>query len=836
MTTFGALDRTPDAGRSLREYAAAIWRRRWLVLLLVLVGGGAGFWQGRRSPDVYAVATRIDIAKPRPFAGAAPTLAFGESYHESQLYYPTRYALLSSRTYVDRLLGAVSTKEGRRFPMWDWLTWPAYRSAPPREDPASDLGPGVKDVGAFEDVVGLSVDEFARRFSFRRHGPKPSPQARFDDPSDLADFLANRVNVKPEKNTTLVAIELEGEDREVLAPLVNLLVDVFWREQRSETQRRLERERRFWVARRLALVAGPAADPTRTDVGETGGPEKGSRIWDAKAELDGWKTVHASDANRLDLVRSARSQQVLDSDRQLRELEERLGAARPDLEALVPDLAGIQARAADAAARDVAAPGAAPAGEERARRERARRVSLARDAAVEKALADVERDATAVLTGATPVSRYHALAIATSDPAVGPLLARLQSLEAGGSKEPAVLDPVRKALNAAVRDAVLRRTRELRRDVALRILLSERLARDDAELEEQWKLASDLAQRQTAYDGLLADLAKVDTELGRIESQISVEKDLRPLKVIEPASDPSRPVKPNRPLLILVGLGAGLLLGLALALLRDWLDDTITGLEDVARHVGAPVFGSILAIDPKEADTIAATKLTSGVTEAFRAVRTSLEFAGRHEPGRGRVILVTSCAPREGKTTVAANLAQVLAQDGKRTLLVDADLRKPRVHRVVGLPEGKGLSNLIHAGARLEDVVLRKDDKGPFVVTSGPPPPNPAELLGRPETRALLESLRTQFDRIVLDSPPVGVVTDAAVLAPLVDQVLLVVASGRTKKQAAEIGASLLRSVGAPPTGVVVNLVSRDRSGGYGGYYHRDAEAYYGGRSPGADA
>lgn len=813
------LDSAPDAGHSLREYARAVWRRRFWVLGLLLVGGAAGWWQGRRSPDVYAVATRIDIAKPRPFAGAAPTLAFGESYHESQLYYPTRYALLSSSTYVDRLLQRASTPAGPSFRMWDWLTWPAYARAAPSDDGRGDLGPGIGGAAELEAVVGVSADEFARRFRFRRYGPSPSPDARFDDPGDLEGFLANRVTVKPEKNTTLVTIELEGGDREVLAPLLNLLIEVFWREQRSETQKRLDREEKFWSVRRRALAGAPEAKPGPPADGRGTDPVPGSAVDAARTALERWKVEKGSDANRLDLVKGARAQQVLDSERQLRELEERLTTARPDLAALLGGeeaLVRLEGEALDAARRAGHAEGSLAA-------------LRARDHAIGLALVRVDADAERELSGAAETSRFHRLVFATADPAAAPLLARLSGLEAANTRDRTVLDPIRKSFNAAVRDAVLRRTRELRRDVALRVLLADRLAADDADLEAQWKLAADLARLQKTQDDLVAELAKVDAELSRVRSQSTVEQELRPLKVIEIARDPGRPVKPNRPLLVLVGLGGGLLLGMALALLLDWLDDTVSDLDDVARHVGAPVVGSILALPGDKADQVANSRERAllPVAEAFRAARTSIEFAGAGEGGR--ILLVTSCSPREGKTTVACNLAFVLAQDGKRTLLVDADLRRPRVHAVTGVDAAAGLSAVIAGRGRLEDHVRATRWENLWVLPAGALPPNPAELLGRPAAKALLEQLRGQFDRVVVDSPPVGVVTDAAVLARWVDQVVLVVAAGRTKKHAAAHGAAMLRSVGAPLAGVVVNLVRRDRRSYYGGYYHHDTASYYGG-------
>lgn len=818
------LERAPDAGRTVREYARAVWRRRGLVVLLAVLGAAAGWWQGMRSPDVYAVATRVDIQKPKPFGVGAPTQAFGESYHESQLYYPTKWSLLSSGTYVERLFAASDGAGGRRFPMWDWLTWPVYLDAPP-PSARETFGPEVKDVLAFEAMVGVTAREFARRYSFRRYGVHPSAGGRFDDPADLAGFLENRVAVKPEKGTTLVQIELEGEEREALAPLLNLLIEVFWREQRSETQRRLEREQKFWAKKRRELGGDDRPEDAATLGDPAGAPARHEDpLAKAQAELDAWKKLHGADAQRLELRAGARREQVLEGEARLRTLDDDLVAARPDLDALVRDVPPAPSADGDAAARAAAA----------------RRA----DEAYVAGLLRVEQEAEAFAKRApgagektVPPSRLEELAFVGADPAVAAAAARWRGFVDARSDLAAA--DARKAVVATVRDAVMRRARELRILLGKRIEVRERLQRDDADLQAQWSLTEELKRVAGRVETLTTQLAKVDAELDRIRVAISIENDARPLKVIELATDPGRPVKPNRPLLLALGAAVGLLLGLGLALVLDWLDDTVSDPEDVARHVGAPAIGHILTLGPKTADRISDLVPQSPASEAFRSVRTSLEFSSRLQGPGGRVVLVTSCGPKEGKTTVASNLALVFAQDGKRTLLVDADLRRPRVHEVMGVHRDEGLSNVI-AGRVDVDAAVRPvaAETAPlsagrlFVLPSGVLPPDPSEMLGRPESRAVFAALRARFDRIVIDTAPVGVVTDAAVLGRDADVVLLVVATGRTKKQAAEAGTSLLSAAGIRPAGVVMNLVERGNAWAYGGYYGRDGEGYYGRSSP----
>jgi capsular exopolysaccharide synthesis family protein len=810
--------RPPDAGNTLREYVSAIWKRRTSILALVLLGTAAGWLLGWRTENVYEVTTRVDIAKPRPFAPVTPSFSGGEAYVESQLYYPTRWALLGSPTYVDALLRETRTGGVREFPMWDWLTWPAYGEAPPAVSLERDLGPPLVDpelvhpgseralgVAAFERLAGVSVATFRERFAFSEYGPAGlrRPDAPFRHPGDLRRHLVDRVSVRPEKGTTLVDIDLEGERKEVLAPLLNLLIDVFAREQRSETQRRIDKERRFWQSQRAKLVGTPA------DLGSAS-PDAGL-LSAAEKELEAWRLAHATDANQLDLWKSLLGQAVRDGDVKLREVSERIAAARADVEVLV---AG-------------ALPTAQDGGHERGNRWDA---DDAADRALVAALRSVAVDLDKVAaSSAAQESRFHRLPFVLSDARVAELSKEISGAERTGST--GRLPELRAQRNALVREIVQRPLHAAVKDLELRLALRDRQRRDRAELAERWKESAELAARQSDVDRWRRELARLDELLQKNDDQQAVEKDVKPLKVIRAARDPGAPVRPNRVLWTVLGAGFGLLLGLSLALFRDWLDDTVTEPRDVERHVGAPVLATIVSVGTGAdgtADRVAADQPRSPVTEAFRALRTSIEFTGRGGDG-ARTILVSSSAPREGKTTVALNLAQVLAQDHKRTLLVDADLRKPRLHAVFGADGRVGLSNVLAGRATLDDAIVPTNVENLFLLPAGPIPPNPAELLGRPAAADTFAALAARFDRIVVDTPPVGVVTDAVVLARLVGQVLLVVSSGTTKKRAAEHGASVLRSVGLEPSGVVLNQVRHGARWLYAGYYSA-GEAGDGGR------
>lgn len=206
----------------------------------------------------------------------------------------------------------------------------------------------------------------------------------------------------------------------------------------------------------------------------------------------------------------------------------------------------------------------------------------------------------------------------------------------------------------------------------------------------------------------------------------------------------------------------------------------------------------------------------SPVVEAYRTLRTNLQYA--NADGSLRRILVTSPGPGEGKSTTAANLAVILAQSGKRVVAVSADLRKPTLHQYFDLGNNRGVTNVLVGQANMEDCLQETVIENLSLLASGPTPPNPAELLGSAKMKSLLEALQERADVVVYDAPPVVAVTDAAVLAPLMDGVLLVLNVGTVPRELAIRTREQLEKVGARILGVVLNRVSP--KSGYGYYYY----------------
>lgn len=341
-------------------------------------------------------------------------------------------------------------------------------------------------------------------------------------------------------------------------------------------------------------------------------------------------------------------------------------------------------------------------------------------------------------------------------------------------------------------------------------------ARDGAtpNAAEVARLEALLAQQRSTYASLLQNYEEIRLSELRAADTISI---------FEPAQVPEAPVLPRTMTNVLLAAVVGAMLAVGAAFLIEYLDDTVKTPADVQRLAGLSTFATILRFAGDEADAerpLMASRPSSAAGEAYRVLRTNLQFATL---GMGRsavAVLVTSAAPQEGKTTTAVNLGISLAQAGKRVLLVDTDLRRPTLHKQFGLANDAGLTSLYLTDMPLEEAVRETDIPGLSVLTSGPIPANPAEVLSFPQTEQLLQRLRSMADYLLLDSPPVLSVADACILAQRVDGVLLVAEMGRTRAGAFKDVTEALEGVQARVLGVVLNKVREGRSGYYYHYYY----------------
>lgn len=314
------------------------------------------------------------------------------------------------------------------------------------------------------------------------------------------------------------------------------------------------------------------------------------------------------------------------------------------------------------------------------------------------------------------------------------------------------------------------------------------------------------------------------------------------LHVVDRPTTPRSPVRPNLGTNLAVGGVLGLALGLGLIFGRDALDRSIRSPEHL-EALGVAFLGLLpeshtSPLDPAEGkqkkrrrrerpnqdkaselppELTVHTAPRSGLAEASRAVRTNVRFMSPDRPYK--TLLVTSAAPSEGKTTVACCLAIAMAQAGDRVLLVDCDLRRPRIHRVFGRGNERGVTTLLLDSSEFDELQLESPIPNLSVLSSGPHAPNPAELVSSDRFGVLLRSLEDRYDRVIIDSPPVAAVTDAAILSKRVDATVLVVRASETSRDIARRALRILNDVGAPIAGAVLNAVHMEGRRGYYYYY-----------------
>lgn len=298
------------------------------------------------------------------------------------------------------------------------------------------------------------------------------------------------------------------------------------------------------------------------------------------------------------------------------------------------------------------------------------------------------------------------------------------------------------------------------------------------------------------------------------------------ITIFSPAELPTTPVKPRTMLNTLLGLISGVVLGLSTAFLIEYLDDTLKTAEDVTRELGLTTLGNVSRIrGVKKLSDGLVTRLRhrSPAVEAYRVLRTNMQFSSLENPSG--TVLITSPGPKEGKTTTLANLGVVVAQAGRRTILVDTDLRRPTLHQFFALPRGPGLTDLLlQDDPDIEGALLQTEVEGLEVLPSGPIPPNPSELLGSQRMTHLIESLKERAEMVLFDSPPVLAVTDATLLATKVAGVLLVVEAGTTRSETGRRAKEALTKVEANILGVVLNRQKAGRSDYYYYYYYATDE------------
>ncbi|MFN3557883.1 MAG: GumC family protein [Brevundimonas sp.] len=319
-------------------------------------------------------------------------------------------------------------------------------------------------------------------------------------------------------------------------------------------------------------------------------------------------------------------------------------------------------------------------------------------------------------------------------------------------------------------------------------------------------LERELDTSRTLYDGLLQRYKEVGITAGVSTNNISV---------IDPAEAPSRPSKPNFILNMLIAAILGLGLGVVVALVLEALDQSLTTPEDVETKLGLPVLGVVPLLDKGQSPLEALRDIRSSFSEAYYSLRTSLQFATPN--GAPNVLLVTSARPAEGKSTTAYAIALSLARVGKRVMLIDGDLRNPSLHRVLGVDNDVGMSNLLAGSGTVETVVRQTEQTGLDFIACGPLPPSPAELWAGDRLRRLLADLTTRYDHIVIDGAPVLGFADAPILSAAVSGTIYVLESHGTRRAQARGALRRLMLGEGQVIGVVLTKFNT-RAVQYGGY------------------
>ncbi|RJQ51435.1 MAG: polysaccharide biosynthesis tyrosine autokinase [Nitrospiraceae bacterium] len=432
-----------------------------------------------------------------------------------------------------------------------------------------------------------------------------------------------------------------------------------------------------------------------------------------------------------------------------------------------------------------------------------------------------------------------------NDPVVENMIIRLSSLEV--NRQSLLSDYTEKHPQVVALSAEINALRGRAHSSIMNILksLENKTENLSAEIERFKTQLRELPDREKK----LADLTRnveVSSSLHKFlmekvnEANIMSASTLSQTQIVDEAVASLRPVMPNVMLNIILSMIVGLIGGMALAFFIDYLDNSIKFTYDVEKRLGLPVFGRIPVVQANKAEFITGEEAVhanhsslitlesakSITAESFRSLRTNLQFAVMEK--KGKIFHLTSSEASEGKTTITANLGITLALMGSRTLIIDLDLRKPRIHQIFGINKEPGITHLLTQKATANEITETASIEHLYIIPAGLIPPNPSELLSQQNLKDFLDEAREEFDYILLDSPPTLPVTDAQLLGRLADATFIVLELGVTKLPAAEQTIRKFRSVGVNVAGAIIN---KDRpSNGYG--YYNYYSYYYGDDAP----
>jgi capsular exopolysaccharide synthesis family protein len=748
---------------SLRDIAAAVGRRRWVVALVFLATVAIGTWRTMTEPRIYASAVTVRVERSdNPLANAPSN---GPQYDFRVDPLVSEQQVIRSQTIAERtaLAAGLQLAVTRPVLLLSSLTGSSLPVVRPEAVPGTytlsfgdstfSLSHGSSRWGPAHYGTTLDAGAFTLTIPHRPALSDRTVELTVSSLDGVARDLRSRISTRVLPQTDIVEITIDGPDPLRVQHAANSIASVYADYAREAAQARAQKRSQF-IAQSLDEQAASLkrSQDSLRDFQEL---HRTSNVTDEQTEL--FKQIYKLQADRSELLLEqqvylalvGRLAQTDTTDDELRKL---VGTDAVEHNKSVADLYGSWFQL------------------ETTRQ----RLSLSRDdrnidlQALDSSIASTKRNLQLA-------SRLYLQSLAT----------RIESID------------------SSVAD--LRRSSEQFPPMAA----------------EQARLTANVKTRETGYDNLLAQY-----QLARI----SEGGETGGVRIIDPAPVPYTPVSPQRKRAVLLAAIIGLLLGLLSAVVADRFDDSVQTPDEVRHRLHLPILGSI----PRVRDTlfgrserqrfrlISHVEPQSLIAEAFRSLRTNIAFARAHHDLR--TIVLTSPGPGDGKSTVACNLATIFAQQGQRTLLIDADLRRAVVNETFDVPRSPGLSDLLVGNARLAQVVKAVDVPNLFLLPSGQFPPNPSELLGSPAMRDVLEEANAGYDMIVIDSPPVLAVTDSSVISSVVDGTIVVVRVGKTARDAVRRGVAQLRVVNGRVLGAVLNDVdfrSGVYYGGYGYYYQR---------------
>jgi tyrosine-protein kinase Etk/Wzc len=772
----------PEEGLNLRDVFATIRRNLWLILGVALAVTGATAYMVRREAPVYKASALIRLADMQ----RAMTGDIGSVAKEGRLGLGSDPLLSQLEVLKGReVLGKVVDREGLRLVS----ATPGFPVAV-LDDVTVDLPPDVSD----SLVLRFRADGVSLRMRGREvAGPYGAPlqaagvslsvpsrpavdeaRLRVSGREGAIDQLSRGLVARPKEKTDAVQVEYTASHPRHAQQIVNAAVEVFQAEN-AEAAQRQSRRRRVFLEGQLRTMDSVLAS--------------------AQATLSSFRSREEVYSSREKL--SAQQQGIF----ALQVRREELVADRQMYQSLLAGLSGNEASRNRALRALASSPGIS---ENQVISQLYTRLTQ-----YQGALDSLTSGSTGSTAEHPDVQRLNALSTATE----GKLIEALRS-------QMAVLDARITALN----NMQSSNSSEIR---GLPVV----------EAEEQ------RAVQQVETTRKIADAVREELQKARMAEAVEAGQ----VEVVYNAPLPHSPISTGKNVKLAMGLMFGLLLGGAAAFVREQLNSAIRGqdeIQDVLRIPGLAIIPRLTSGAPHRSrfgipaslpwrrgtepaaeglhELVTISNIRSSGAEAYRTLRTNLIFS--QAVRTLRTMVVTSSAPSEGKTTTASNLAVSFAQQGLRVLLVDCDLRKARLHKVFALPREPGLTQLLMGHNTAADVIRSTPVEGLHVLTSGILPPNPSELLGGPRMANVLKALSSEFDLVVLDTPPLTAAADAAILGKSADGVLMVVRAGQTERGAAQHAVQQLNNVGARILGAVLNdpdaKVPR-----YGGYYYYD---YYG--------